>query len=485
MERLNNTMQAVVPAALYNAHNEAFEDLRFLRVEAMIRKYYGAIGGTGGTGGIEMLSFSNAPRGHLPELLESVLLLAENEIEADVYLLSTLAGLTSKMTNCTFRYNNHRYYPSLMLIVAGGPAAGKSKAEVARYLVAPEAAIRGERKPDDQDFDEEEEQRRYQQLDHILPADSSAAAFDKKLIDNDGTGLLITTEIDTMNKVFGTEYGDFSATIRKAYEHEPIEINRVKENEILRVQNPRFSAVLAGTPEQVARLIPSASNGEYSRFLFYCVPSDYEYRVNLHEDEEGYARKTDAEEFGALGEQFYKALESTEELPEIQFKLSAKNRERLQRVMQFIQDSCRAWKGDGVVSILHRLGSYTMRLTVALTFLRHMDRGDFKEPIWCEDRDFINALIIAATTLSHSMNIYGTVVKAVDTNMLLLKGIDSAARANELWEKLPDEFTTKECEEAARAVGVSWHTADKWVRNHWLKDQRVERVQQGKYKKLK
>jgi hypothetical protein len=94
----------------------------------------------------------------------------------------------------------------------------------------------------------------------------------KILADNDGIGLLFETEGDTLSQTLKSDYGNYSDTLRKAYHHETISLSRRKDREYLEVKNPRLSVVLAGTPEQVRRLIPDTENGLMSRFIFNMLP---------------------------------------------------------------------------------------------------------------------------------------------------------------------------------------------------------------------
>ena len=63
-----------------------------------------------------------------------------------------------------------------------------------------------------------------------------------------------------------SDYGNYSDVLRKAFHHELVSLSRRKDREYCEVSNPRVSVALAGTPEQVRKLIPDAENGLMSRF---------------------------------------------------------------------------------------------------------------------------------------------------------------------------------------------------------------------------
>ena len=106
----------------------------------------------------------------------------------------------------------------------------------------------------------------------IVPANSSASAFKRIAKENDGIVILFETEGDTLSQTLKSDFGNYSDVLRKAYHHEPLGANRTKDREFYDVDNPRISVVLAGTPEQVCRLTPTAEDGLFSRFAFYFIP---------------------------------------------------------------------------------------------------------------------------------------------------------------------------------------------------------------------
>ncbi len=111
----------------------------------------------------------------------------------------------------------------------------------------------------------------------VIPANSSASSFLKILGDNDGIGLLFESEGDTLSQTLKSDYGNYSDVLRKAFHHELVSLSRRKDREYCEVSNPRVSVALAGTPEQVRRLIPDAENGsdESLLFLYYSLQKRY------------------------------------------------------------------------------------------------------------------------------------------------------------------------------------------------------------------
>ena len=91
----------------------------------------------------------------------------------------------------------------------------------------------------------------------------------QNIMDANGTGLICETEADTISAAIGSEYGHWSDTLRKAFDHDRLSYNRRTDQEYREVKKSYLSVLLSGTPAQVKPLIPSTENGLFSRQLFY------------------------------------------------------------------------------------------------------------------------------------------------------------------------------------------------------------------------
>jgi hypothetical protein len=103
--------------------------------------------------------------------------------------------------------------------------------------------------------------------------------------------------------------------------------------------------------------------------------------------------------------------------------------------------------------------------------------------ILCDDQDFNNALVIVKTLLRHTLKLYGSVVRAADTKTLNLKGIDGRKDVKNLWDNLPEEFSSAEFKQLSHELGISHRTTERWLQR-WVAEESVTRVSQGQYKKI-
>ena len=107
----------------------------------------------------------------------------------------------------------------------------------------------------------------------LIAGNNSATGVLENLMDADGVGLICESEADTLSAAIGTDYGHWSDTLRKAFDHDRLSYNRRTNREYREISRTFLSVLLSGTPAQVQPLIPSAENGLFSRQLFYSMPA--------------------------------------------------------------------------------------------------------------------------------------------------------------------------------------------------------------------
>jgi hypothetical protein len=195
-------------------------------------------------------SFGEAVYNRLPPVLSKHLPHFKSNHEKDFYLLALIPAIGSIIHNTKFFYRGpKRQHANLNVIISAPAASNKSIIMLVNHLF--DTVEKG----DDS---------------YRIPGDISSAGLKKILHNQDGKGCLIESEIDTLaSSVENQQFGDFSDVLRKGYENERISKFRATEDAPLTIENPRFSMVLSGTPEQVKRLIPNYENGLFSRFFFY------------------------------------------------------------------------------------------------------------------------------------------------------------------------------------------------------------------------
>ena len=99
----------------------------------------------------------------------------------------------------------------------------------------------------------------------LISGNNTGTGILQNLMDSDGIGLICSA--------IGSDYGHWSDTLRKAFDHDRVAYNRRTDREYREVKKTYLSVLISGTPSQVKSLIPTAENGLFSRQIFYYMPS--------------------------------------------------------------------------------------------------------------------------------------------------------------------------------------------------------------------
>lgn len=79
----------------------------------------------------------------------------------------------------------------------------------------------------------------------LIAGDNSGAGMLENLMDANGTGLICETEADTVSTAIGTDYGHWSDTLRKSFDHERLAYNRRTNTNTGSVKYPILAYCLA------------------------------------------------------------------------------------------------------------------------------------------------------------------------------------------------------------------------------------------------
>lgn len=483
--------ESAIPAETAKGISEVDE-----RLKEIVARVTAGIAGTAETAGKadgqsegdSLPCFYPALKDHMPSYLERIGHLADSDPKADVMLLSSLAAFSSCMTNCLISYNHKKYYPNLMVIITGNAASGKGTAMLARNLVTKmNKAKQAEAQIERQSVLESSREGSAlppKILTFIIPANSTSSAFTRAMTDNDGCGLIIESEMDTLSEAFNSAGCNFSSSFRRGYENEAISFMRVGDVGAKEVEKPKFSAVLSGTPSQVSRLIPNEEDGTFSRFLYYCLPPSYEFIVSINDEDDGTPFPED--EMKAIGDKFYEFLGKAGKKEEISFSVSKTLRAFTGESLQTIQDVCIEKYGDGLISLIHRMGSEIFKLSMVFAYLRMVDRGNPEDRVICIDDDFANAFAVAGVSFRHALQLYGKVIKKSANSNLGLKGIDGRKDRLALYEALPENFSRTELEQIVNSMPeLTWDTVESHWLTDWVRKGLLERTSHGQYSKTK
>ena len=437
----------------------------------------------------------------LPPLLQDIEATQKELVDKDTITLGALDIFSGAMPGVFGIYDKRKVYPPFYSIIYAPPSSDKGMLNACRKLVEPiekEIESVNEQKKTDYQI----EMNEYLALDRgarfttpspkvpaysslWIPANSSATACYQALSDNGGWGLSFETEADTLSTALNSEYGDYSDGLRKGFHHEPITYRRRKENEFIKIDEPRWAIMLTCTPGQIPFLFKSFENGLGSRFVFYRKNRKLFWR-NVFEQSD----KTIDElflEFGQRYKQIYDELVKRNDRP-FQVIFSISQQEEFNKFFEELQLEQVGLYGDDMIACVRRLGLVCFRIAMVLTILRHEGCMPIIElmsqAIVCDDRDFKTSMTIVNCLINHTAHVYSEVLnQGNDNNLEAIMKMSN--QESLLFKALEDDFTTDEARKAAIKLGIAWKTAERYIGKFAGKYGLTVRITNGHYKKVK
>ncbi len=452
----------------------------------------------------ELPIFSENVFQNLPPFLREVIDNAISEEDRDIVLLGALSCLSACFPNVCGVYDERIVYPNLYLFVVADAGMGKGALALCRELVVPvnrklhelSEQMNKEYKTavaryikDKKSFDgimpKEPPMRML-----IIPANSSASSFLRILADNDGVGLLFESEGDTLSQTLKSDYGNYSDVLRKTFHHESVSYSRRKDREYCDINNPRLSVALAGTPEQIRRLIPDAESGLMSRFIFYTVRFRRGIRNVFATSDISQSKNAI---FKILGDRFCHQQEEFLKRGSFTFSIPPELQQDFITYLTAVNEECCEEVDNRMQGVIRRLGLIAYRIMMLLTAIREMDNATCNDtynatqstPLVCTECDYRTAMSICDTLLYHAVFIYRKLSHAdskAGNGEMPVTGV--AARRNRLYNQLPDTFSKKEYDDAVLELGENGSTAGKWI-EVFIKSGMLRRIEQGRYAKIK
>ena len=225
------------------------------------------------------------PEANWPKILLLIMSYATSPIQRDVMLIRALTAIGASMeryVRCP--YAGKLQSPCLQSFIVAPSASGKGILSLIRLLVEPiHDEIRQQVATEVKAYKKEkaaydvmgkerskvEAPQMPKNRMFLISGNNTGTGILQNIMDANGTGLICETEADTISAAIGSEYGHWSDTLRKAFDHDRLSYNRRTDQEYREVKKSYLSVLLSGTPAQVKPLIPSTENGLFSRQLFY------------------------------------------------------------------------------------------------------------------------------------------------------------------------------------------------------------------------
>ncbi len=417
--------------------------------------------------------------GSLPATLQRIIDAMEmdeaegfHNLKRDVVLTGALTTLSSMLFKVSGLYLRKRYWPNLYLYVVAPFGAGKNTLlDPCRELVAAFnrelAAVKG---------------------DFVLSGNITGAATMEWLSNTDGEGLVFSPEADIVTESLKNEHsGSLSTVLREAWGNAQVDhARRQNGGERLRVEKPRLSIVLAGTPGSVPRFFAdtqAVENGLFSRFAFYCMQGDVKIAPNIFSDSQEPSKEerlaTIGEDFAQRWEEFFSSREA------LYVNVQERHRNDFPTRLQDLLDVAMEKLGQSVgTGLTFRNGILCWRIAMVLSVIREMDNAESIEGetrIDITDVDYHAAWVISRVLWYHTVFVLRNCI-ARNNGQGVAITVDEKLNARDLLAYMEQSFTTKEWLATAADMNVPEDTANKWL-SRLARNGELRRVAQGQYQK--
>ncbi len=416
-----------------------------------------------------------------PEPLKTIIAYGSTRQQCDILLLGavTVLGATlGRKVRCS--YGGRYISPCLQTFIVAPPASGKGVLSFLRQFAAPvHQEMRGKYEAEMKYYREQksaydnagkertkmEPPERPRNRMFLIAGNNTGTGILQNIMDSGGVGLIFEVEADTISTAIGSEYGRFSDTLRKAFDHERISYNRRTDQEFREVENTYLSVLLSGTPAQVKPLIPSAENGLFSRQLFYYMPGIRQWR-----DQFDY-READLEEvFRKMGAEWKAFLDRHKETSFLTLRLTEEQKDAFNACFARLFSHADLANGNEMNSSVVRLAINVVRILLVVAVLRGEMSPDKDTPadnvkdgivckwdVWVTDSDFEAVMRLVQPLYHHATHI----LSFLPCTEVSRRG---NAERDSFFSSLPEVFNCKMIKEKAAQEKIKENTAFTWLK---------------------
>ena len=449
---------------------------------------------------------------HWPYPLNRIMSCGTSLAQYDVLLLGAITVLGASMgkhVRCS--YGGKMMSPCLQTFVVALPASGKGVLSLVRLLAEPiHDEIREQ--VDESMACYRREKAKYDTLGKergktetpvmplnkmfLISGNNTGTGILQNLMDSDGTGLICESEADTISTAIGSEYGHWSDTMRKAFDHDRLSYNRRTDHEYREVKKTYLSVLLSGPPSQVKPLIPTAENGLFSRQVFYYMPAIHHWQNQFDRND------SDLEDtFKALGMEWKDKLKTIVMNGIFTLHLTDGQKDEFNRLFSRLFVRSGLANGNEMSSSVARLAINICRIMEVVAMLRAMEQGEITaspyvspDPHTATDnlKDHIVSrwdLLIASDDFHAVLSLAESLYRHTTHILSFLPNTEVTSRGNAdrdaLVGSMEEEFTRASFLQKAGEMGIKSETASTWLKR-MQKHGLVENVDgKGNYRKPK
>ena len=447
-----------------------------------------------------------------PKLLLRIISYGTTVTQKDVLLLGALTALGATMERYVRCHYAGKYQsPCMQSFIVAPAASGKGVLSLIRLLVMPihddirqqvekEMNVYKKAKVAYEMMGKERAKAEIPEIPlnrmFLISGNNTGTGILQNIMDNNGTGLICETEADTISTAIGSEYGHWSDTMRKAFDHDRLSYNRRTDHEYREVKKTYLSVLLSGTPSQVKPLIPTAENGLFSRQVFYYMPAIHHWQNQFDRND------SDLEDtFKALGMEWKDKLKTIVMNGIFTLHLTDGQKDEFNRLFSRLFVRSGLANGNEMSSSVARLAINICRIMEVVAMLRAMEQGEITaspyvspDPHTATDnlKDHIVSrwnLLIASADFHAVLSLAESLYRHTTHILSFLPNTEVTSRGNAdrdaLVDSMEEEFTRASFLQKAGEMGIKSETASTWLKR-MQKHGLVENVDgKGNYRKPK
>ena len=431
-----------------------------------------------------------------PKLLLRIISYGTTATQKDVLLLGALTALGATMERYVRCHYAGKYQsPCMQSFIVAPAASGKGVLSLIRLLVMPihddirqqvekEMNVYKKAKVAYEMMGKERAKAEIPEIPlnrmFLISGNNTGTGILQNIMDNNGTGLICETEADTISTAIGSEYGHWSETLRRAFDHDWLAYNRRTNQEYRENKKSYLSLLLSGTPAQVRALIPSAENGLFSRQLFYYMHGIYTWADQFA------CGEIDLDEiFRSIGRDWQLKLDILKEHGIHTLRLTDEQKKEFNALFSDLFFRSDIANGNEMRSFIARLAVNICRIMSTIAMLRVLEipqpyqlkSSNRYAPVPDKEipTDNVKDGIITRWDITITPEDFKAVLGLVKplyrhaTHILsFLPSSEIPHRANAdrdaFFDALGDEFTRTQLTEQATAMGIKPNTALSWLR---------------------
>jgi len=305
----------------------------------------------------------------------------------------------------------------------------------------------------------------------FIPANTSSSKLITHLKDNSPYqgAVMIESELDSLTQANKSDFGGFGDCLRKAFQNESIGYTRSMNDSFIEIDEPYLSLCLSGTPNQLHRLIGTAEDGLYSRFLHFSFNGKAEWQDVHCKDCLNFTDLLKSQQ-----DDYYKLWRFYADR-DVRFVLTTNQWEQLNSMFRKELDSVAAVGNVHALGVVKRHGLMLFKICAALTAIRTFHLNNEDSLIECIDKDFEIGKQLISISLDSSLEILEKLPVPQPGN----KGRDKKV---DFEKSMGKRLTRSEAVELGLRYKVSPRTIDRWL-STFVSEGKLKVLEHGHYEK--